>query len=57
LEELKRKFADIGANFHVDKPIKVPWFPRNFKDLDLIGKILLDVKDEVNRDHPQFTDK
>lgn len=38
------------------KPIEVPWFPRTFEDLNLIGKTLLDVKDEVNKDHPQFTD-
>lgn len=47
----------MGANFHVDKPIKVPWFPRNFEELNHIGKVLLDVKDEVNKDHIQFTDK
>lgn len=34
----------------------MPWFPRKVKDLDLIGKTLLDVKDVVNKDHLQFTD-
>ena len=38
------------------KPIQVPWFPRKLSDLNLMGKELLEVKDEVNKDHPQFTD-
>ena len=41
----------------VKDPIQVPWFPRKPDDLNLIGKVLLDVKDEVNKDHPQFSDK
>ena len=40
----------------VKDPIKVPWFPKETSDLNLIGKVLLDVKDEVNKDHPQFAD-
>lgn len=35
----------------------MPWFPRTNEDLNEIGKVLLDVKDEVNKDHPQFSDK
>jgi len=34
----------------------VPWFPRVHKEVDLLGKVLLDVKDEVNKDHLQFSD-
>lgn len=45
LEELRQKFSEIGKSFHLEKPIKVPWFPRDFEDLNLIGKILLKVKD------------
>lgn len=57
IKDLQKKFGDIGVNFNVEKPIQVPWFPRTTEDLDLIGKVLLNVKDEVNRDHPQFADK
>ena len=39
-----------------NSPIVVPWFPKNLKDLNLIGQNLLDVKDEVNKDHPQLKD-
>lgn len=47
----------MGVKFNKEDPIKVPWFPRKYSDLDLIGKVLLNVKDEVNKDHPQFKDK
>ena len=34
----------------------MPWFPKTVNDLNLIGQTLLDVKDEVNSDHLQFSD-
>ena len=36
--------------------IQVPWFPKTQEDLNFVGKVLLDVKDEVNNDHLQFSD-
>ena len=40
----------------LNDPIQVPWFPKEKEDLNLIGQVLLDVKDEVNQDHLQFSD-
>ena len=37
-------------------PLQLPWFPKTKDDLNLIGQVLLDVKDEVNNDHLQFSD-
>lgn len=56
ISELTKKFAQMGVFFEVTPPKTIPWFPKDLKDLDKIGKILLKVKDEVNRDHPQFKD-
>lgn len=39
-----------------NSPIQVPWFPKTISDLNLIGQTLLEVKDEVNKDHLQFSD-
>ena len=36
--------------------IKVPWFPKTEEEVNLIGHVLLDVKDEINNDHIQFAD-
>ena len=56
MDKLKESLSQKGITIDLQSPIKVPWFPQNISDLDKIGKILLDVKDEVNKDHPQFTD-
>lgn len=53
LMELQARFQYAELNTDIDE---VPWFPRNLKDLELLGKTLLDVKDEVNKDHEQFKD-
>lgn len=64
-EELKARFNYVEINKEIDE---VPWFPRNIKDLELcmhycvfmkitkniVGKSLLNVKDEVNKEHVQF---
>ena len=44
----------MGLTLSEAEPIQVPWFPRNHKDVDLIGKVLLDVKE--SKDHSQFKD-
>ena len=53
---MKERLSDIGVKFQKKPAIKVPWFPQKKSDLNKIGKVLLDVKDEANKDHLQFSD-
>ena len=55
-EKIAKKLNGEGISIQEKEEIEVPWYPKTEKDLDRIGKVLLDVKDEVNRDHPQFSD-
>lgn len=53
-EKAKHDLNLMGLTLTEADPIQVPWFPRNHKDVDLIGKVLLDVKE--SKDHSQFKD-
>ena len=56
IQEIKSELIDIGAEMTPVNTFIIPWFPRKLDDLNQIGKVLLDVKDEVNADSKQFTD-
>lgn len=56
MESLTNELKSIGVHTIFPGPISVPWFPREPSDVDFLGRILLEVKDEVNKDHLQFTD-
>lgn len=53
-DKLKKKYDYVSF---VDNIPTVPWFPQNITDIDSMGQVLQEVKDQVNKDHPQFTDK
>ncbi|KAF4683956.1 hypothetical protein FOZ60_008394 [Perkinsus olseni] len=54
LEELRRLTLD-GQLFKIAAP-DVPWFPRHISDLDQFSKSTLDAGDQLESDHPGFTD-
>ena len=54
LEELKKCYVKSNI-FRVAAPI-VPWFPRKLTDLDQFSKATLDAGEELQSDHPGFTD-
>jgi hypothetical protein len=56
MDSLVSELKTIGVHTIFPGPIQVPWFPKEYDDVDHLGKTLLEVKDEVNRDHLQFTD-
>ncbi len=57
LNSLVTELKEIGVHTLIPGPIHVPWFPRKITDVDYLGPTLLEVKDEVNKDHLQFTDQ
>ena len=57
LNSLVSELKEIGVHTLTPGPIAVPWFPRETTDVDYLGRTLLQVKDEVNKDHLQFTDQ
>lgn len=45
----------MGINLTESSAIVVPWFPRSKRDLDEIGKTLIEL--DYSMDHAQFQDK
>lgn len=55
LKELKEKH--VKSQIHrVAAPV-VPWFPRKLADLDRFSKTIMDAGDDLESDHPGFTDQ
>ena len=53
IRDLKLNTRDV----HILEGRRVPWFPRRYKDLDLIANEILDAgADELQSDHPGFND-
>ncbi len=50
----KAELESSGIQIREAGPITVPWFPRNFEDLDKIGQKLQEVNE--SKDHSQFQD-
>lgn len=55
LAELKRAHVVKSQILKVAAPL-VPWFPRSLTDLDLFGRTTLDAGEDLQSDHPGFTD-
>ena len=45
IQELRNLLTKSGVEMEENAPIQVPWFPKTKEDLNLIGQVLLDVKD------------
>lgn len=58
-EELKSKckYFQIISRAHQGNKDTVPWFPRKIKELDRFANQILSYGNELDSDHPGFTDK
>ena len=56
LNSLQADLSIFGVKVEKDSPIIVPWFPKNLRDLDLVGVKPFDVQEDYNKDHLQFSD-
>ncbi|KAM3143449.1 hypothetical protein pb186bvf_004510 [Paramecium bursaria] len=54
IRDLKQRYDHVLETHDRHVPV-VPWYPKDTYDLRTIGKIM-EVKEEVNNDHPQFSD-
>ena len=58
-EKVRKCLAELpvkGQILKVAAPV-VPWFPRSMADLDLFSRTTLDAGDDLESDHPGFTDQ
>ncbi|EGR33242.1 hypothetical protein IMG5_057970 [Ichthyophthirius multifiliis] len=60
-QAVKQAFIDLEQRFDnvwfSDQLPKVPWYPRTLEEVKYIGNQLMVVKEENNKDHPQFSDE
>lgn len=57
LNHVEKKLSTFGCHLKQGPIFEVDWYPRNWRDLNLIGKVLLDVKDTSGSESQQFKDQ
>ena len=57
LHIIENKLAELNSTIRPGPIFDLEWYPRNEKELNLIGRVLLDVKETEGKDSLQFKDQ